>query len=525
MDDTTIIIKQNRCFKEVIKELSDYEKASGAKVNHQKTKGLWAGSWKGRKNTPLGIKWTSENVKNLGIYFGNKDPGLHTFKDRLPKINNRLNYYKQFKLSSIGKARTVDIFITSTLVYAIKFYPIPKDLERQLRTNIRDFMNFPHNVNTVAQKEMWRLKEHGGLKLVNVQIKSQISKAKWLIELVSNPELSSHFQLFLRLLGPQKGNISGRHLLFLETSYIHKHLKSNSSVYKEGLLTLSHMDIRKGIANIDLWDEEHLFYNKHFSLKQQQGKTISITPHFKRLGLFTFSQFLEEKTQARMKQGFDQRAVTLWDNISINPLAGKDDALFTHDSTILTFPSITHHVLYENSVSNIPGFHHSQIKWSEHLRLPLDWSDIWSTVHNPLNLRKTTSIIWHQLHLNFYTQYSYNKWHKVNLACPLCGKVPKDIFHVILHCDLVSRVWRDITPVLLRLHPTRPNDEEKAFGIVSRNPPPAVCVRNWLTFLMRKCISKMERRAHYNSSNILSRTRKKIQYSIEKEIDKNSSCV
>ena len=33
MDDTTIIIKQNRCFKEVIKELTDYEQASGAKVN------------------------------------------------------------------------------------------------------------------------------------------------------------------------------------------------------------------------------------------------------------------------------------------------------------------------------------------------------------------------------------------------------------------------------------------------------------------------------------------------------------
>ena len=49
MDDTTIIIKQNRCFKEVIKELTDYEDASGAKVNYGKTKGLWTGSWKNRR--------------------------------------------------------------------------------------------------------------------------------------------------------------------------------------------------------------------------------------------------------------------------------------------------------------------------------------------------------------------------------------------------------------------------------------------------------------------------------------------
>ena len=33
MDDATIVIKQNRCFKEVIKELKEYEEASGAKVN------------------------------------------------------------------------------------------------------------------------------------------------------------------------------------------------------------------------------------------------------------------------------------------------------------------------------------------------------------------------------------------------------------------------------------------------------------------------------------------------------------
>ena len=520
MDDTTIIITQNRCFKEVIKELADYENASGAKINPQKTKGLWAGSWKGRRNTPLGIEWTSENVKNLGIYFGNKDPAYHTFNDRLPKFSNRLNYYKQFKLSSIGKSRTIEIFIASTLVYAIKFYPIPKALEKNLRTNIRNFMNFPHNVKTIAHKEMWRLKEHGGLKLVNVQVKSQISKAKWLIDLVSNPELSSHLLLFDRLLGYQKGNISGRHLLFLETSYLQKHLKTNSSVYKEGLLTLSHMDIQKGIANIDSWDDEHLFYNKHFTLKQDEEKTLSVTPHFERLGLFKFSQFLEEKAKARMNQVSDHRAVTLWDNVRINPHAGQDDILLTHNSTILKFPSIPHHVLYEDFISNIPGFHHSQLKWSEHLGLPLDWNDIWNTVHNPLNFCKTTSIIWHQLHLNFYTQYSYNKWHKVNMACPLCGKVPKSIFHIILDCDIVSTIWRDITPVLLKLHPGQPNDEEKAFGIVRRVPRPGVRVRNWLTFLIRRCISKMERRAHFCNSHILNRTKRKIQYSIEKEIDK-----
>ena len=82
MDDATIIIKQNRCFKEVIKELKEYEEATGAKVNYGKTKGLWAGSWRGRRVPPIEINWTSKNVFNLGVFFGNVDPAGATYNQR-----------------------------------------------------------------------------------------------------------------------------------------------------------------------------------------------------------------------------------------------------------------------------------------------------------------------------------------------------------------------------------------------------------------------------------------------------------
>ena len=52
-DDAVIKITQNKCFKEVYKELRDYEKATGARINYEKTKGLWIGKWKGRKDDPF----------------------------------------------------------------------------------------------------------------------------------------------------------------------------------------------------------------------------------------------------------------------------------------------------------------------------------------------------------------------------------------------------------------------------------------------------------------------------------------
>ena len=91
MDDA--VFKITQCFKEVYKELGDYEKATGAKINYNKTKGLWLGKWKNRKDDPFEnyyqqnsqkIKWTNKNIKYLGIYVGNENPALQTFQEILP---------------------------------------------------------------------------------------------------------------------------------------------------------------------------------------------------------------------------------------------------------------------------------------------------------------------------------------------------------------------------------------------------------------------------------------------------------
>ena len=168
MDDTTIIIKQNRCFKEVYKELTDYEDATGAKVNYKKTKGLWSGNWKGRRTSPIDINWTSANVKNLGIYFGNKNPDIETFEEIVPKFERRLAYWKQFSLSKMGKARVVEMFLASKLVYALKFYPLQEKFRNQIQNSIFNYFNFPQKVITIGQKEVWKGKYNGSCRRLDI---------------------------------------------------------------------------------------------------------------------------------------------------------------------------------------------------------------------------------------------------------------------------------------------------------------------------------------------------------------------
>ena len=49
-----------------------FEKASGSKVNREKTKGMWLGKFKNRTDEPIDIKWV-KHTKSLGVYFGYTD--------------------------------------------------------------------------------------------------------------------------------------------------------------------------------------------------------------------------------------------------------------------------------------------------------------------------------------------------------------------------------------------------------------------------------------------------------------------
>ena len=58
--------------KETFKELEKYEKATGAKINIEKTEGLFIGKWRNRHDKPFDCKRTNGNVMALGLWVGNR---------------------------------------------------------------------------------------------------------------------------------------------------------------------------------------------------------------------------------------------------------------------------------------------------------------------------------------------------------------------------------------------------------------------------------------------------------------------
>ena len=116
----------------------------------------------------------------------------------------------------------------------------------------------------------------------------------------------------------------------------------------------------------------------------------------------------------------------------------------------------------------------------------------------PLASEDTRSAIWEQLHLNFNTTASFNKWRDKADVCPYCLQVPDDAMHLIFICPFVRSLWRDIHPILETIHSAPLTYYEMAFGFNGLTAP--VLLRNWLTFKFRQVISFQEYMAHNNPS-------------------------
>ena len=492
-DDAIITIKQNRCFKEVYKELKDYELATGAKINYTKIKGLWVGKWKNREDTPLSITWTSKNVKTLGVYFGNDNPDKQTFNEILPKITRSLNYWKQFRLCKLAKTRVIEIFHASRLWYAAKFYPIPLNIQKQLQNDFFKHVNYPLEKVTISQQEMTKRREDGGAKLVDIKSKSQASNIQWLMEITTSTQLQTHQELITKLLGIQKGGLQGVDLLFITKEYFQQELKVTSSFYKEAIKAMTKITVKKKITNPE---QEKVFYNTNFT--NAKHKVIKINRICEQMQVYTYGQILKEQEKKQNKVPYQTNITHIYDLIRFKDIdiQAENTLYITSTEKELPFQNVTQKMIYYELILPQYRGHPYEAKWVQDLNTPIEWQKVWKSVHNPLSTEQTKTVIWEQIHLNYYTTYSYNKWHNSQDQCPLCEKIPEHRLHNIITCPIVNSMWNQLEPHLLQIYPTRITNEEKALGIQGETSN--IILRNWMTYLLRQIILEQESIAYYN---------------------------
>jgi len=273
-------------------------------------------------------------------------------------------------------------------------------------------------------------------------------------------------------------------------------LQKKFITYKETLSASSIFQCKKGIKNVKNWDEEHIFYNP--LIMGKSGKVLRETDYCRKNGIFKLGQVLEEKSKEARNLPFDKTITALLKSIHLDTDVKKDDMVFLGNNKEVKMSLITQKELYEDAILKKTMDHAHQSNWVKKLDIVIVWEEVWNAVHNFLLSNKTRTAIWEQLHLNLYTQYSYNKWHGTQDICPLCRSIPDNIYHIILHCDFVNNIWTQMEPILYQLHRESITEEEKALGIVTIKSTPGILLRNWITYKMREQIMLFERRAYHS---------------------------
>jgi hypothetical protein len=69
-EDIKLFNKYERSVEKSVEIPSKYEKASGSRINQNKTKAISIGTARHRKPTFNKISWIKENVKALGVHHG-----------------------------------------------------------------------------------------------------------------------------------------------------------------------------------------------------------------------------------------------------------------------------------------------------------------------------------------------------------------------------------------------------------------------------------------------------------------------
>ena len=141
-DDTTLFNTDIESLEMALKIVGDFGRVAGVSLNVKKTKALWLGKWKSKRNKPLGLKWFQSPVKILGIYFtyNIKENNELNFDKKIQKLQTKLDMWRSRDLTIFGRAMLIKTLGISQLIYSASNLDAPKGIVDIVRTKSFKFL-------------------------------------------------------------------------------------------------------------------------------------------------------------------------------------------------------------------------------------------------------------------------------------------------------------------------------------------------------------------------------------------------
>ena len=176
-DDTTIAPTLDASIEEIFAVYSKFERASGARLNRGKSKGMWLGSWKQRTDTPFGLQWVKQ-LPLLGATFSAGDYSEPTWEPATAKLEKRLLDWSGRKLSFQGKTSIINSLALSQIWHLCHVFPVPKWAAKRINKAVWSFF-WSGKRDLVARKAVCLPKSKGGFGVIDFQLKADAFAIQW----------------------------------------------------------------------------------------------------------------------------------------------------------------------------------------------------------------------------------------------------------------------------------------------------------------------------------------------------------
>ena len=242
-DDMTAVLADVSSAQALFDLLEIFRKASGLTINFTKTEGMWIGSSKNNKAKPLGIKWPSEPIKALGVFYTYDQKLLleKNFIENLDKIKKLLNVWSSRGLSIYGKVTVIKSLVIPKFVYLASLMPTPNNVIELNRLLYKFLWNGTDKVTRLSTINEF---EKGGLKMIDLECMIKSLRLAWLKRIFSENEGTWKNYLRHLLLG-----LGG--LFFFSCNFNIKDYTISSLFYSEILTWWS--EFRENFASTKDW--------------------------------------------------------------------------------------------------------------------------------------------------------------------------------------------------------------------------------------------------------------------------------
>lgn len=525
-DDTTLCVNDKMSILETLDVFDLYGKASGSKINKAKSEIMCVGKGKLTDNEKesLGLKICETCFQVLGVYVGKNQNECDdmNWKDKIRKISNIVNMWKQRHLTLSGRAIVISTLMVSRIWYTLAVSFIPDWVLEDLKQLCIKFL-WSSGAHLIQYRTITGSKLNGGLNIPDVFLKMLSFRLKFLGRFL-NPECTclwkSTFRYFLRRIYDMN----------LDQSVLYMCLDKKSllclpSIYREMLDAWQYIksNICIDLTTVDVYHQPLFCNSKKFlsgnisewqcfinaNIVQLKDITYEVIPGF--LSVQAIYDMIQEKNDSVsfevVKTKYRKLLLSLpkeWEHVVCTKCyASNDDG----SSYVVEFENKVFDVItgstrqfYNVLLSKCFIKPNSNVFWEEQCNVNEDeFKCIWKEVHNYWKPSDCIDLDFKLCHNRVFTNV---KLKRIGLLdsdiCLSCNRETEDLLHIFLSCGNLKDFHDYIFGILCELFVKSTTDFIQMYtykrmfllGVTGKKKDVNVHFVNFILSIARLCIMK-----------------------------------